>query len=115
MVAGTYGSDAFAAGQGCPNEGPDTRLLGKVGCKIQRVFSFHSTHPPKWLLAKHGPDGDVRFGIAFPPYVIIQHEGAGHWDMARLGWRYDTNWPGYLFPTAALKLHLDHEPLPNGY
>src|ERR1041384_6158354 len=107
VVAGTYGSDAFAAGQGCPNEGPDTRLLGKVGCKIQRIFSFHSTPPPKWLLAKHDAEGDMSEGIAFPPYIIIQSKD----HFFRLGWRFDTNWHGYIFPTAALK----RGHLPKGY
>lgn len=107
---------AQATGQGCPNEGPDTRTFGKIGCALQRVFSFHSTKPPKWILARHGSAGDVQFGIAFPPYLILQCESKDHlWSLARAGWRFDTNWPGYIFPTAALKLHLDHEPLPNGY
>src|SRR6266704_3352341 len=112
LVAATLG---FSAGQGCPNEGPDRRALGKIGCKLQRVLSFHSTHLPKWLLAKHGDDGGVRIGFAFPPYFISQTQNDdGTWNSVRFGWRYDVNWMGYLFPTAAIKRHGQFY-MPRGY
>src|SRR3989449_3820004 len=40
------------AGQDCPHEGPDHRLLGRAGCWIQRMLTIESARPPSkiWLL-----------------------------------------------------------------
>jgi hypothetical protein len=103
----------WLAGSGCVNEGGDHRLFGKFGCAIQRALSFKSNTPPKWLVAKHDQAGDVTFGIAFPFYVFSQHESGGKWSRFYLGYRFDTNWPGYI-AAAELKLHQPNA-LPKGY
>lgn len=88
------------ANQGCPGEGSDTRLFGKVICFLQRACSWKSTSPPKWVINKL-----PTFGVAWPFYVVIQHaRGDGQWRLFRFGWRYDSNWGGYIFPTAAFKI-----------
>src|SRR3989442_7484109 len=40
------------AGQDCPHEGPDHRLLGRAGCWIQRMLTIESARPPSkiWFL-----------------------------------------------------------------
>jgi hypothetical protein len=54
-------------------------------------------------------------GLAFPPYVAVQWQsGPKSWGLFRLGWRYDVNWGGYIFPTAALKSGLS-QPMGKGY
>jgi hypothetical protein len=98
----------------CVNQGSDRRLLSDIVCPLQRVASFHSSKLPFWLLKRHVDDVLVE-GVAFPPYVIVQKESNdGTWSFFRLGWRYDINWKGYIFPTLAFKRHRSG-PLTRGY
>lgn len=110
------------ADQGCPNEGPDTRLFGEWGCRIQTALSFHSTTPPKELQVHVGP---VTFVARFPPYVAVvvplspYADGRSRYFSVRLGWRWDPHWEyldaetgkvehgGYIFPEAIIKV-MDH-------
>lgn len=81
------------ADQGCPNEGSDTRVFGRIGCWVQSRLSFKSSHQPASVL------------VAFPPYVSVNlwvpfapaHRRYLH---VRFGWRYDKYWPGYIFDPA---------------
>ena len=101
------------ANQNCVNEGEDSRLLGRIVCPLQRLLSWKSLKPPRWLVcfrrSAYGIEY-VSFGIAWPPYMIAQ-KYRGWFDgpfpigfLLRIGFRYDVNWPGFIFPTAALKL-----------
>src|SRR5258705_900711 len=36
-----------AMGQGCPHEGADHRMLGRVGCQIQRKMTIEKAQPPR--------------------------------------------------------------------
>ncbi len=87
------------AGQGCPNEGTDTRAFGVWGCKVQTALSFHSTTEPLSLL------------LCFPPFIAINIPlPHGRYFVLRAGFRYDKHWAdakgvqgGYIFPEAAAK------------
>jgi len=42
--------------------------------------------------------------LAWPPYVVVNVPDKNrHWRMFRMGFRYDRNWRGYIFPTLAAK------------
>lgn len=115
------------AGQGCINEGSDTRQLGWLICPLQRLLSFKSTKTPK--LFKFGWDtylsdkGDYVYptlGIVIWPFYIVRQKmladnekEINSWKLFRFGWRYDVNWSGYIFPTAANKI-ID-KPMEKGY
>ena len=47
------------AGQGCPNEGPDKRIFGKLTCFLQRLLTWSSTYEPVSVL------------VAFPPSAFF--------------------------------------------
>jgi hypothetical protein len=79
--------------QGCVNEGTDTRTFGKWGCTIQRWLSFHSQTEPLSVL------------VCFPPFIAVNVPlPGGRYLILRAGFRYDKNWPGYIFPESAAKV-----------
>lgn len=88
------------AGQGCPNEGTDTRPFGKVVCWIQRLFVWESKIEPI-----------PSIGLAlWPPYIFfnlplpwtrITKWGVHRVFHIRLGFRYDMNAHIYLLSAAA--------------
>lgn len=90
--------------QGCPNEGPDHRILGPLTCFLERHLSFFSGREPMGLM------------LAFPCFVCVNlWWPGGRYLVLRAGFRYDVNWinpktgrpGGYIFPEAAIKV-LDH-------
>ncbi len=88
--------------QGCVNQGSDCRKYALVTCWMQRHLSFRSDHEPHFIMI--GRPDRAHIGIAWPPYLIFNSPGSnGHWRMFRIGFRYDRNWHGYIFPTIALK------------
>jgi len=111
------------AGQGCINEGGDTRHLAWLVCPLQRLLSYKSASEPKWIFKSlrtyHQdsiPQFDyVSFGIAWPPYIVRQWylTPENVWRLFRFGYRYDRNWKGYIAPTAANK-RVDR-PMEHGY
>ena len=88
--------------QGCINQGNDRRIAAPVVCWLQRHLSWKSAHEPHFYLLGNP---QYRFlGLAWPPYLVYNsYDGAGHWRMFRLGFRYDRKWRGYIFPTLARK------------
>jgi len=88
--------------QGCVNQGTDHRAGGWLVCWAQRHLSWKSRHRPHFFLI--GKRTDTSLGFAWPPYIVYnQPERRGRWRMFRIGFRYDRNWHGYIFPTAAWK------------
>jgi hypothetical protein len=88
--------------QGCVNEGADRRWGAPVVCWLQRQLSWKSENRPK--LFRIGPLRRTHIQFGWPPYVVYnkpRHDG--RWQVFRLGFRYDRNWHGYIFPTAAWK------------
>ena len=46
----------------------------------------------------------TNLGLAWPPYLVYNSpDASGRWRMFRIGFRYDRDWRGYIFPTAAWK------------
>ncbi len=69
---------------------------------MQRHLSWKSRHEPNFLSV--GRTDQVHFGLGWPPYAVLNWPDAnGSWHMFRIGFRYDVNWHGYIFPTMALK------------
>lgn len=107
--------------QGCPHEGKDHRLFGRIGCWVQSRLSWHTTNGPKqklllipvwWNSAQ-----PLTFGMRWPPYavVILPLKGQRYFSI-RIGARWDPHWPfddstgrtgGYIFPEAIIKV-MDH-------
>ncbi len=88
--------------QGCVNQGYDRRLAAPVVCWLQRHLSWKSEQEPR--LHVFGDPQRRSLGLAWPPYLVYNSsDGAGHWRMFRIGFRYDSKWRGYIFPTLARK------------
>lgn len=93
---------AAPADQGCVNQGADRRECAPVICWLQRRMSWKSEHEPRFLLVGN-PQG-TNLGLAWPPYLVFNMaDGNNHWNMFRVGIRYDRTWRGYIFPTIAAK------------
>lgn len=91
-----------SASQGCVNQGSDRRIAAPVICWAQRQFSWKSEHQPHFLLLEN--HDRTSLGLAWPPYLVYNSpDGKGRWRMFRIGFRYDRNWRGYIFPTVAWK------------
>lgn len=97
------------ANQGCPNEGKDTRLLGRWGCWVQSRLSFHTTWPPIQLLFR------FPFYVAFVLPLTSDPQRPRFFSI-RAGFRYDPGWRypndplltgGYIFPEFIIKV-MDH-------
>lgn len=89
--------------QGCVNQGNDRRIAAPVICWAQQHMSWKSNHKPDFLLI--GDPKGVTIGLAWPPYFVSNFPTRdGHWYMFRIGFRYDRNWHGYIFPTVAWKV-----------
>lgn len=97
-----YVPPAHRVDQGCVNQGNDRRIAAPVVCGLQRELSWKSDDPPR--LFRVGNRRLTHLEIAWPPYLVVNSpDGDGHWRMFRIGIRYDRNWRGYIFPTAACK------------
>jgi hypothetical protein len=93
---------ASPADQGCVNQGSDRRECAPVICWLQRQMSWKSEHEPHFVLIGN-PQG-TNLGLAWPPYLVFNMpDGANHWRMFRIGFRYDRTWRGYIFPAIAAK------------
>ena len=93
---------AGLANQGCVNQGKDRRVAAPLVCWAQRHLSWKSNHEPHFVLIGHSERRSI--GLAFPPYLVYNSpDRSGRWHMFRIGFRYDRNWRGYIFPTMAWK------------
>lgn len=95
-------ASSVVSNQGCVNQGSDRRIGAPIICWAQRHLSWKSVHEPHFVLIGH-PDR-TSMGLAWPPYLVYNSpDGTGHYRMFRIGFRYDRNWRGYIFPTLAWK------------
>jgi hypothetical protein len=84
------------------NQGSDQRVAATVVCWAQRHMSWKSEHEPHFVLVGNPERRNI--GLAWPPYLVYNSpDGGGRWRMFRIGFRYDQNWRGYIFPTVAWK------------
>ena len=58
------------AGQGCPHEGSDHRLLGRVGCPLQRKFTIEGPLPPRTIWFFHLLKVSVKIDPKHPHLLI---------------------------------------------
>jgi len=94
--------DRTGLDQGCINQGEDCRKFAIIVCFLQRHLSWNSGHEPHFLTV--GPPDQTQVAVAWPPYFVFNtHRENGRWLMFRIGFRYDCNWHGYIFPSLALK------------
>jgi hypothetical protein len=94
---------AESGDQGCVNQGGDRRLAARVVCPAQQYLSWKSNNRPHFV--SFGNPYYINVGVAWPPYLVInRYHRPGEWQMFRIGFRYDLNWRGYIFPTTALKV-----------
>jgi hypothetical protein len=89
-------------GEGCVNQGKDCRKCATIICWLQWRLSWNSEHEPHFVLI--GKPDLIHVGVAWPPYIVFNAPSRkGRWLMLRIGFRYDRNWRGYIFPTMACK------------
>lgn len=88
--------------QDCVDQGTDARFASLPVCWAQQHASWKSKQLPHFRLFG-SPEG-TNVGVAWPPYLVVNFSTGHHtWRMFRVGFRYDRNWQGYIFPTIALK------------
>ena len=94
---------ALPLGQGCPHQGADHRLLGRLSCPVQRKLTIESARPPRTIwcfrLLKVSVKIDPRH-----PHLLVEWpaRSKGMWRF-RMGYRWDANARAYIFPSLALK------------
>lgn len=91
------------AGQGCPHEGLDHRLLGPPGCWIQRKLTIESAEPPSKIWSFHPGKFSVKIDPKHPHLLIEWPTSSGEFWRFRVGYRWDANARAYIFPALALK------------
>jgi len=92
-----------AVGQGCPHEGPDHRLLGRVGCQIQRKMTIERARPPRTIWSFHLLKVSVKIDPRHPHLLVEWPARAQRLWRFRAGYRWDANAKAYIFPALALK------------
>jgi hypothetical protein len=91
------------AGQGCPHEGTDHRLLGRVGCPIQRKLTIENARPPHTIWSFHVFKVSVKIDPRHPHLLIEWPARSRRLWRFRMGYRWDANAKAYIFPALALK------------
>ena len=89
--------------QGCPHEGSDHRLLGRVGCPIQRKLTIERARPPRTIWSFHLFKVSVKIDPQHPHLLIEWPARSQRLWRFRVGYRWDANAKAYIFPTLALK------------
>jgi hypothetical protein len=91
------------AGQGCPHEGADHRLLGHVGCQIQRKLTIEHARPPRTIWSFHILKVSVKIDPRRPHLLVEWPARSQRLWRFRAGYRWDANARAYIFPALALK------------
>jgi hypothetical protein len=92
-----------AIGQGCPHEGADHRLLGRVGCQIQRKMTIERAQPPRTIWSFHVLKVSVKIDPKHPHLLMEWPARSQRLWRFRMGYRWDANARAYIFPAVALK------------
>jgi hypothetical protein len=92
-----------AIGQGCPHEGADHRLLGHVGCQIQRKMTIERARPPRTIWSFHVLKLSVKIDPKHPHLLMEWPARSERLWRFRMGYRWDANAKAYIFPALALK------------
>lgn len=91
------------AGQNCPHEGSDHRLLGRAGCWIQQKLTIESARPPSKIWFFDLGKMSMRIDPRHPHLLIEWPAVSGKLWRFRAGYRWDANARAYIFPSMALK------------
>ena len=96
----SYQFKPVAGGHGCVNAADDPRIdpYGII-CSLQRGYSYKSVREPRLHVHR-----TWAWGISPPYFVSNRRLKGGGWRVARIGWRYDRNWHGYIGPSGAWKI-----------
>jgi hypothetical protein len=92
-----------AVGQGCPHEGPDHRLFGRVGCQIQRKMTIERARPPRTIWTLRISKFSVKIDPRHPHLLVEWPARSQRLWRFRAGYRWDANAKAYIFPALALK------------
>ena len=90
-------------GQGCPHEGSDRRLLGHLGCPVQRKLTIERARPPRTIWSFHLLKASVKIDPKHPHLLIEWPARSRRLWRFRVGYRWDANAKAYIFPSLALK------------
>jgi hypothetical protein len=85
-------------GQGCPHEGSDHRLLGHLGCPVQRKLTIEDARPPRTIWSFHLLKVSVKFDPKHPHLLIEWPARSRRLWRFRVGYRSDANAKAYIFP-----------------
>ena len=91
------------AGQDCPHEGSDHRLLGGIGCWIQRELTIEGAQPPRKVWSLDLGKISVKIDPKHPHLLIEWPTSSGKFRRFRAGYRWDANARAYIFPAIAFK------------
>jgi hypothetical protein len=92
-----------AVGQGCPHEGVDHRLLGHVGCRVQRKMTIEHARPPRTIWSFRVLKLSVKIDPKHPHLLVEWPARSQRLWRFRAGYRWDANAQAYIFPSLALK------------
>jgi len=92
-----------AMGQGCPHEGADHRMLGRVGCQIQRKMTIEKAQPPRRIWSMRVLKVSVKIDPRHPHLLVEWPARSRKLWRFRMGYRWDANAQAYIFPSLAFK------------
>ena len=92
-----------AMGQGCPHEGADHRMFGRVGCHIQRKMTIEKARPPRTIWSIRVLKVSVKIDPRHPHLLVEWPARARKLWRFRMGYRWDANAQAYIFPSLAFK------------
>jgi hypothetical protein len=92
-----------AMGQGCPHEGADHRLLGRVGCQIQQKMTIEEARPPRTIWSIRVLKVSVKIDPRHPHLLVEWPARSRKLWRFRMGYRWDANARAYIFPSLAFK------------
>jgi hypothetical protein len=91
------------AGQGCPHQGSDHRLFGRIGCPIQRKLTIENARSPRTIWSFRLRKLSVKIDPKHPHLLIEWPSRSARLWRFRVGYRWDANAKAYIFPSLALK------------
>ena len=94
---------ALPVGQGCPHEGADHRLLGHMGCQVQRKMTIERARPPRTIWSFRIFKVSVKIDPKHPHLLVEWPARSQRLWRFRIGYRWDANANAYIFPALALK------------
>ena len=92
-----------AMGQGCPHEGADHRMLGRVGCQIQQKMTIEKARPPRTIWSIRVLKVSVKIDPRHPHLLVEWPARSQKLWRFRMGYRWDANAQAYIFPSLAFK------------